>query len=84
MMTSLSFLGLLLEASDTSDRIQIGMTLLLTQAAYKIVTASELPAIPYLTRLDLYLNGEVHRLQLHVCKLGVHSSWKLVSTFCDN
>ena len=43
-------------AEEIGDRLSVSMTLLLAAVAYKIVTASMLPAIPYLTILDSHVS----------------------------
>jgi hypothetical protein len=41
---------------DTSDRLSITLTLLLTAVAYKFVVASAIPQVSYLTLLDQYIS----------------------------
>lgn len=41
---------------DTSDRLSITLTLLLTAVAYKFVVASAIPQVSYLTLLDKYIS----------------------------
>mmetsp|Transcript_28419 Transcript_28419/g.58147 ORF Transcript_28419/g.58147 Transcript_28419/m.58147 type:complete len:510 (+) Transcript_28419:80-1609(+) len=42
---------------DTADRLSVTLTLLLTAVAFKLVMASEMPQVSYLTTLDKYLLG---------------------------
>ena len=52
VLTSLSFAAFALD--DISDRVTIVLTLLLTTVAYKLVVASSLRQLSYLTLLDAY------------------------------
>lgn len=42
---------------ETSDRLSIGVTLLLTSVAYKLAVQSSIPVVSYATSLDLYFGG---------------------------
>eukprot|EP00040_Diaphanoeca_grandis_P011355 m.58161 g.58161 ORF g.58161 m.58161 type:complete len:382 (-) comp22510_c0_seq2:24-1169(-) len=55
LFTSMEFLALMIATEDLADRLSVTITLLLTLAAYKIVSASAVPDIPYLTLLDIYV-----------------------------
>lgn len=54
-IVSLGFTTFALPTSDTSDRLQLVLTLFLTAVAYKLLIAERLPDLPYLTLLHKYV-----------------------------
>lgn len=45
------------EPLETSDRLSIGVTLLLTSVAYKLAVQSSIPVVSYATSMDVYFGG---------------------------
>ena len=54
LLVSLTGCVFVLPPEEVGDRLSVSLTLLLTVVAYKLVVASSLPAVAYLTWLDRY------------------------------
>jgi len=52
LFTTLAFLSMLIDPDNLADRLSVTISLMLTGAAYKIVSAQAVPEIPNLTLLD--------------------------------
>jgi hypothetical protein len=55
VFTSLAFLSFFVPEDDLADKLSLTFTLMLTAAAYKIVSSSATPDVPFLTMLDTYV-----------------------------
>ncbi|XP_065657599.1 gamma-aminobutyric acid receptor subunit beta-1 isoform X2 [Hydra vulgaris] len=64
---------------DTSSRLSITLTLLLTAVAYKFVVSSALPVLPYNTLLDWYVWFCFAFICLNVCEVTFYPTY--VSSF---
>lgn len=52
----LNFSVFAIPVTDLADRLSVGLTLLLTAIAFKLVIADDLPRLAYWTKLDYYMN----------------------------
>ena len=72
-LSLMTFLQFDIDPYDVADRASITLTLVLTAVAYKLVTASMLPAISYLTLLDKFISMCImHRPQGCTQRPAVH------------
>ena len=55
LFAALCLVGFLFPRSDASDRVSLGVTLLLTATAYSLVIAQDIPKLGYLTFSDKYI-----------------------------
>ena len=55
LLTAFSFFVFLIPAEDVADRINLILTLMLTQVAFKFVTIGIVPKVGYSTHLDKFL-----------------------------
>ena len=55
IMASLSFASWSIHPGDIPSRQGVDFTLILTAVAFKLVLTEMLPALPYLTVLDIYV-----------------------------
>ena len=71
MLSLMTFLQFEIPYDELSDRASITLTLVLTAVAYKLVTASMLPAISYLTLIDEFISLCI----LQICVVYLESAF---------
>ena len=56
-ISSLALLSFVMEISDLGSRVSTCLTVVLTIVAFKFITSSSLPKVPYNTVVDIYINA---------------------------